>query len=256
MADFCDYIVYADESGHHELNRIDVNFPVFCLAFVVVKKTDYIEKIVPAIQRLKFDFWGHDWVVLHAHDIRKQKNAFSFLRLNRAKCDEFFNRLNNFVEGAPFQVISAVIRKDLLIKKYPVPHNPYNVALKYCLERLLRLMCDQHQQGKEITLVFERRGVIEDKELEIEFNKIILNKSTWGYRNDDFSVMNFKMLFAGKAHNSTGMQLADLIAHPIAVKAFRPEQNNRSYDIIKNKYSFAGHKKIFPDPEPVMNLED
>ena len=47
-----DYIVYIDESGDHGLTNINRDHPVFVLAFCVVEKTKYTDKIVPVFQRL------------------------------------------------------------------------------------------------------------------------------------------------------------------------------------------------------------
>jgi hypothetical protein len=55
---FSDYVVYVDESGDHSLQSIDPNFPVFSLVFCIFKKSDFVETVVPVVQRLKFDFWG------------------------------------------------------------------------------------------------------------------------------------------------------------------------------------------------------
>jgi hypothetical protein len=90
---FSDYIVYADESGDHSLTKIDPQHPVFVLAFCVVRKATYINFIVPAFQRLKFDFWGHGGVVLHGHEIRKSKGDFGIL-LNDHTRSRFLERLN------------------------------------------------------------------------------------------------------------------------------------------------------------------
>ena len=61
------------------------------------------------------------------------------------------------------------------------------------------------------------------------------------------------MLFVDKKANSTGLQIADLIARPIGLKVLRPEQPNRAYDIIETKFrQSAGGKvqgygfKVFP----------
>ena len=118
MADFSDYIVYADESGDHGLDRIDQDFPVFCLAFVVVKKTEYIEKLVPAIQRIKFDFWGHDWVVFHEHEIRKQKESFAKAREVRQQNIEVRKREKE-LKDKEFQKFKEekIIKKELKLKK-------------------------------------------------------------------------------------------------------------------------------------------
>ena len=77
---FSDYIVYADESGDHSLTSIDPQFPVFVLAFcILIQKAAYTDHVVPAFQRFKFEFWGHDSVVLHGHDIRKAQDDFNIL---------------------------------------------------------------------------------------------------------------------------------------------------------------------------------
>jgi hypothetical protein len=68
---FGNYIVYVDESGDHGLDKIDPEYPIFVLAFCIFKKMDYISDIVPAIQKFKFRYWGHDAVVIHEHEIRK-----------------------------------------------------------------------------------------------------------------------------------------------------------------------------------------
>ena len=52
MTDYIVYIVYIDESGDHGLNNINRDHPVFVLAFCVVEKTKYTDKIVPVFQRL------------------------------------------------------------------------------------------------------------------------------------------------------------------------------------------------------------
>jgi hypothetical protein len=43
---------------------------------------------------------------------------------------------------------------------------------------------------------------------------------------------NFKMVMANKQSNSTGLQLADLIARPIGLNCLRPEQENKSFEVI------------------------
>ena len=80
--DFSDYIIYADESGDHSLAKVsDEEYPVFVLAFCIFKKTDYIEQALTKLSQIKFDFWGHDAVVLHSHKISKQKDEFAYLAI-------------------------------------------------------------------------------------------------------------------------------------------------------------------------------
>ena len=70
-ARFSDFVIYADESGDHSLTSINPNFPVFCLTFCIFPVHTYVTEVVPAVQQLKFDFFGHDQIVLHENEIRR-----------------------------------------------------------------------------------------------------------------------------------------------------------------------------------------
>lgn len=240
---FSDYIVYVDESGDHSLTSIDNDFPVFSLSFCVVKKDDYLSQVVPAMQALKFKYWGHDSVVLHEHEIRKSKGDFTFLLTDRALREQFYEDLNQVMVDAPITIIASVIDKMKLTAKYPNPWNPYEIALHFCLERLLMFLRDQNQKGKRVHVVFECRGKSEDAELELAFRRIVAGQNKWGWVNRDFSSMEFEPKFAKKSVNSTGLQLADLTARPIAIKTLRPTQANRAFDVIVTK---MGAIKEFP----------
>jgi hypothetical protein len=73
-----DYIVFVDESGDHGLESIDPNYPVFVLAFCLFSKEDYACSAVPAVLRFKFKHFGPDKVILHEHDIVKNKPRLPF----------------------------------------------------------------------------------------------------------------------------------------------------------------------------------
>jgi hypothetical protein len=79
-AEFSDYIIYADESGDHGLVQFSPDFPIFVLAFALIPKRAYVGSIVPSLQQMKMDFFGHDQVVFHERDIRRQLAPFGFLR--------------------------------------------------------------------------------------------------------------------------------------------------------------------------------
>lgn len=242
MTGFSEYIVYVDESGDHNLDNVYPDFPVFCLAFCVFEKSVLSEKIVPLLQKLKFDFWGHDCIVLHEHEIRKSKNDFTFLLTNKELREEFYARINAIMESMQVHVIASVIRKDKLKTQYAHPNNPYNLALLFCMEKLREFLIRNGQKGKKISVIFEGRGKSEDKDLEIEFRRICDNEGNWGYKNPDFKVCEFEPIFAPKSINSSGLQLADLVARPIAINSIRPQQANRAFEIIKDKLE----RKVFP----------
>ena len=226
---FSDFIVYVDESGDHGLESIDSNYPVFVLAFCVFKKEDYASEVAPAIQRFKFRHFGHDMVVLHEADIRKDRGDFRFLKTKELK-GAFLGELSVILDKAPFTLICTVVDKQLLKQRYGFPRNPYHIALAYGLERVYFYL-DGKEQGQRTThVVVENRGKREDDELELEFRRI-MDGDNW--RSQRFP---FEIVFADKKSNSGGLQLADLVARPVGLSVLRPEQENRAYDILKKKF--------------------
>src|ERR1043166_8700773 len=121
---FSEYIVYADESGDHGLVSINPQYPVFVLAFCLVHKPTYIDSIVPSFQRLKFDFWGHDGVVFHSHDIRKERGDFTLLRSPEVR-PRFIDRLSRVIQAADFTIIASIIDKKRHVERYAQPADPY-----------------------------------------------------------------------------------------------------------------------------------
>jgi hypothetical protein len=197
--EFSDYIVYADESGDHSLTSIDPQFPVFVLAFCLVHKPTYIDQVVPAFQRFKFEFWGHDGVVLHGHDIRKAQGDFNIL-LNANKRKRFFECLNGVIEAAEFTIIAAVIDKQRHVKKHSKPDNPYEIALVVCMDRLQWCLINRGQADRMTHVLVERRGRKEDDDLELEFRRICSGQNALG------PMPNLDIRFVDKKHNSTGLQ--------------------------------------------------
>ncbi len=251
MPQFSDYILYFDESGSPELSHVDPEYPLFVLAAVLVSKEDYVSRIVPAVQRLKFDFVGHDQIILHEIDIRKQDAAFQFLRREKAVRSDFLSRVSALVQEAPIEAICAVIRKDELKARYFRPFDPYEIAVQFCLEMATLRLQDLGQAGREICAVFERRGAKEDSELELAFRRIVAGAAKLQHGNanrkrvSSLKEVQWAPHFVSKKANSSGLQLADLIARPVGLSVLRPGQTNRAFDIIKEKIR-PGMLKCFP----------
>lgn len=183
-------------------------------------------------------------VVLHEHDVRRTKGDFGFLRSDPNLRATFLEKLSGLIQDAPMRLIASVIDKVALNEEYKNPWSPYEIALQFCLERLFEFLARNDQIGKEVHVIFESRGNEEYRTLELEFRRICEHKQNWGYRDVDFSKIAFHPRFSSEAANSTGLQLADLTARPIALKTLRPNQPNRAFEIIEPKLF---QKKVFPD---------
>lgn len=238
-----DYVVYIDESGDHGLKNVDPNYPIFVITFCCFKITEYVEQAVPELQKFKFKYFGHDQIVLHETDIRKSKEPFQFLRTDRGLREDFLCDLSEIIKKTPFVIVPIVIDKNKLNSKYASPFNPYHLGLRFGLEKLNELLLNENQESKEISLIFEKRGNKEDKDLELEFLRICNKNEQFGYKQINFGKMIYRFLLADKKSNSCGLQLADLTARPIGLKYLKPSQENRAYEIIDSK--IYGHK-IFP----------
>ena len=154
---FGDYIVYVDESGDHGLRRINPEYPVFVLAFCILRKADYFQTIVPAIQALKFKYFGHDMVILHEADIRKSHGDFKIL-LNSQVRHAFLADLSELIRSAPFTLVASCILKEQFLHRRGVQGNPYHVAMEFGLERVFLELQQLNQRGRKTFLIFEYRG--------------------------------------------------------------------------------------------------
>ena len=235
-----EFIIFVDESGDHGLATIDPQFPVFVLAFCILRKSDYSRGLLPAITEFKFAHFGHDQVILHERDIRKDVGDFSVLR-DRERKAAFLEELTSLIEATAMTVIASAIRKDILVDRFEVPNTPYKVALDFGLKRVAEVLRQREATGT-ISVIIECRGKREDDELELEFRRICTKAS---YRRQQFTL---EPRFVPKSANVPGLQIADLVARPIARHVMKPAQINRAYSVIEKKLGdvFGSGVKIFP----------
>lgn len=242
---FSDFIVYVDESGDHSLESVNPEYPLFVLSFCIFRKDTYAEIMTPAVRKLKFATFGHDMVILHEIDIRKKKGAFA--KLSKEPREEFLDALTGIIEAIDFKLVAIVIDKRKLKMRYTNPEHPYHLAMEFGLERIYRFMKEEGQDGKLTYLVCEARGAKEDAELELEFRRIRDGANFF------HKPLPFGLIIADKKTNSEGMQLADLTARPIGLSILRPQQKNRAFSALEEKFYRDGRGdmdgmglKVFP----------
>lgn len=167
-------------------------------------------------------------VVLHEREIRKSTAPFDIL-LRADVREAFMSELDAIVVTSRFGVVACVIDKRELKQRLGTAANPYHVALEFGLERVFYQLQQRNQVGRTTHVVFESRGRLEDAALELEFRRIQANTRAHGLAQ----TLEFRC--APKSANSSGLQLADMIARPIGLHVLRPDQKNRAWDIISPK---------------------
>src|SRR5438876_10446882 len=125
------------------------------------------------------------------------------------------------------------------MRRLPGPSRNKTPSSMRCLRILMA--------GKITHVVVEKRGEKEDNQLELAFRRICAGANALN------QPLPFELVMIPKASNSTGLQMADLVARVVGIKVLRPMQANRAYDIVAKKFrrSPAGETKgwelkVFP----------
>ena len=242
------YYLFLDESGDHGLNDLDPNFPVFILCGVLVYDADYT-KIRDSINIIKNKLWGNKEVIFHSRDIRKCNKEFQILFDIDVKSD-FYNSLNDIISGGNYVVFASAINKQDYIHHYgKLGNDVYETALSFIIERAVFYLDDIIEDKKSLQVVIEKRGKKEDKKLN-EHCQRILARGTGYVSSQRLQTLNLKFNFRSKSLNINGLQLADLIAYPIARYVIDKKRANPAFDLIQKKiYNKMGKQyglKIFP----------
>ena len=119
----------------------------------------------------------------------------------------------------------------------------------FCLEPLYEFLQEKHQHGKKTHVVVECRGKKEDNELELEFRRICDGANRLSRQ------LPFDVLFADKRTMSSGLQLADLVARPIGLSVFKPEQPNKAFEVLKRKFYCDGGRETVGSGYEGMGLK-
>lgn len=236
-------VVYIDETGEPGLEKIDPGFPVFVLTMCIFEETVYTEAIVPAFLKLKFEYWGHEGVILHSREIRKREGDFQIL-VDECKHKTFMDQLSGLMKNSNYRLIVSAIRKQQHSKRYGKnAFHAYHLAMEFALERLLPLL---EQTGEErVSLVAEARGARENEELARSVRSVVSSGTNY-IGEERFKKINFQLTFKPKVMNLIGHQIADLAGYPIA-RYVISGKSSPAYEIV--------HKKFYHGPGWVHGLK-
>ncbi len=233
---FSEYIVYVDESGDHDLSAITAQYPMFVLTFCIFEKSSYIETICPAIHRFKIQFFGHEATILHEREISRALPPFNFL-MNPTTRNSFFTKLNACIEEAPFTVVAIAINKRQYCSMADPRENIYHLAMRRGISCVIDFLWYKQAHSQVTHVIFEKRGVNEDRALTHEFyNSLPIYRHIGGTPQLD-------VVTVSKVSNVCGLQIADLISRPIGRYLMNPSQPNRAIEIIRKKF-WGGTEEI------------
>lgn len=232
-----EYIIFLDESGDHNLIKIDPQYPVFTLVGCIFEIEYYDSVAVPKIEELKAKHFGSTDIVLHSYEIRKNKDSFQSL-FDQEKRRIFIEDMNILLSDLQYTIISSCIRKNDLVDMYSDPVSPYDLSFQFILERFVKFLKVRNGQGK---FSFESRDRKSNTELHNIYDS--LRTGSKFVSSQEFQKYILGIEFVEKSKNMNGHQIADLIAYPISRYCLDKEsKTNYGWDIIKSKFRKSGNK--------------
>ena len=223
---------FIDESGDHGLKKLNQEFPLFLLCGILVEQLNY-SRIRESFNSIKNKFWGNTNVIFHSRDIRKcEKEFVTFLDSNVKT--QFYDELNRSMIQNEFTVFASAINKKEYVAAFGELHNNiYEQALTAVFNQILTYLFN-NKLNAFIDVVIEKRGKKEDRKLEEHF-KYLQEQGTDSFSAKQIANWEISIRFKDKKENVNGLQLADLIAYPIAKYVIDPTEMNLAFHIFKNK---------------------
>lgn len=229
----------------------------------VILNLDYVRSTLhPEMERIKNEILGQhpdEPIIFHRKEMVSKKHPFEKLR-NLAIEEEFNKVLLLKINDWDYTIISVLIDKKEHLESYKIwRYDPYHYCLAVLLERFLFFLEDNSSIGD---VMIESRGGKEDRRLKDSFSKLFCNGTDYIKPSKFQEFLTSKQLkVKPKSANISGLQLADLIAHPsrrhflmkLGDKDKKAVFGDRIIEIIKTKYykknPFRGQWINHPPPD-------
>ena len=249
------YRLYVDEVGNPDLKASkDPNHRYLSLTGVAFE-LDYVQRTAhPRVEALKQRFFGShvdEPVILHRKELVNRKPPFHALR-DAAVARRFDKALLALLQELEYTVFTAVIDKLEHRERYEVwRHDPYHYCLHVILERYVMWLRRRRANGD---VMAESRGAREDRRLKNSFAEVCATGTDYMAASQFVETLTSRQLkVKPKANNITGLQIADLIAHPsykAALSRRRKEPLPQNFGgriaqiLLRNKYDRSPDGKV------------
>ncbi len=230
--------VFIDECGDHSIRSKD-KFGAFCLAATIIRDTDS-RRVDRQWKEWKRRYLGSAHKLVHEPDIRTGSHSF-WCNGSSAQRAKAVGSLDRILQRLEFSAVVCVLNRPSYRRDAgtwdpddALPRHPYVMMTHFLMERL-SMVLDGQYGGARAKIIFESRGPREDAMLQHEVAGLFLDGTsyvspTW-FRRQFLPGIEFH----GKGANTTGLQLADLVARPCGEKVLAPETVPPRWDVLKKK---------------------
>lgn len=248
--------MYVDEVGNPGTKNIDESINRFLSLTGVILSLDTVkEQFHSDFEELKYKYFDHhpdEPIIFHRKEL--MNGVADFRTLKNQKIRERFDReLLSIIAKTDFSLLTVVLDKQKYREQYgKLEYDPYH----YCMETILMRYIVYLEKNQLRGDVFaEARGGKEDRRLKDEFKNLCNNG------NKHINVENLNRVLTSKElkvkpkwANISGLQLADLLAHPSRREIlidYNNKDDNRAnlfadkiVEILKGKY-YKEEGKVF-----------
>jgi Protein of unknown function (DUF3800) len=221
----------------------------------VILDLAHVQEVVhPQMESLKTKYFrSHpdDPVILHRKEMVNAKPPFESLRKPDVR-ESFDSELLALLASWEFAVLTVCIDKKSHKDRYVIwRYDPYHYCLAVLLERFFFFLRRCEAVGD---VMAESRGGKEDKRLKVSFHRLWANGTDY-LRPEEFQkfLTSCQLKVKSKSNNVTGLQLADLIAHPsrneiLLEQGFLDKElapfAQRIVEILQKKYDRQGNREF------------
>ncbi len=208
--------IYIDETGNPDLKSSDNPNQRFLSLTGVIISLDYVKNYLHNdMEKLKQDFFSShpdDPIILHRKEMVNKRSPFHVLKQSRIE-KKFNHKLLSKLDEWEFTVISVLVDKKEHRDLYKTwQYDPYHYCLAILLERYIMFL----EQNKVVgDVIIESRGKKEDSRLKKSFSELY-EKGTQYIDAQSFqeNLTSSQLKVKPKSNNISGLQLADILAHP------------------------------------------
>ena len=221
-------LVFIDESGDRGLRAPGSGTNALAVASCLFTQRDYVELVDPTLRGLKREFFSRDDFALHEIDIRRRKGMFTSLGGDQRRF-EFEAKIRELIHLLPFRLAAVVVDKRPFYDPASSALDIYELSFQTGF-RLLDRFLGATQSIARVDLIAETRGGYEDARLIETFQRF---EAQPGLMRETVS---YELHFAGKQDVVAGLEIADLVANPIARHVLGFPQPLVAFDQIRDKF--------------------
>jgi hypothetical protein len=247
------YRLYVDEVGNPDLESSDnPNHRFLSLTGIILDLAPVQDVVHPQMEELKttyFQSHPDDPVIFHRKEMVNAKPPFECLRDDAIR-EQFNEELLDFIRAWEFTVLTVCLDKKNHKETYTTwRYDPYHYCLAVLLERYFFFL---NRLGTVGDVMAESRGGKADMRLKASFHRL-WERGTEYRTPEEFQkvLTSCQLKVKSKSNNVSGLQLADLIAHPsrneiLSEHGFLERQlapfSQRILEILQGKYDRQGNR--------------